>query len=52
MKIIRESNEDEMILEFLKGELNSNRFNEQLNEVLKELNISKDIIENGNAKKK
>lgn len=51
MKIIRESNEDEMILEFLKGELNSNRFNEQLNEVLKELNISKDIIENGNTKK-
>ena len=29
MKVIRQSNEDEMILEFLKGEISSNRFNKK-----------------------
>lgn len=48
MKKIRKSNEDEMILEFLKGELNSLRFNEKLYNVLEKLNISKEIILNGN----
>ena len=30
MRLIRKTNEAEMILEFLKGELNSSRFNEDL----------------------
>jgi len=34
MKTIWISNENEMILEFLKGELNSNRFNEKLVSIL------------------
>ena len=41
---IRESNEAEVILEFLKGEINSNRFSENLNGVLKELNLDERII--------
>ena len=47
MKLIRKSNEDEMILEFLKGELSSDRFNNKLINVLDDLDISKDIILNG-----
>ena len=47
MKLIRKSNEDEMILEFLKGELSSDRFNNKLISVLDDLDISKDIILNG-----
>lgn len=47
MKTIRISNENEMILEFLKGELNSNRFNEKLISILNELAYSSDIITNG-----
>lgn len=47
MKVIRKSNEDEMILEFLKGELSSDRFNNKLISVLDDLDISKDIILNG-----
>ena len=34
MKKLRDSNENEMILEFLKGELNSTRFNEKLRQIL------------------
>ena len=41
---IRESNEAEVILEFLKGEIKSNRFSENLNGVLKELNLDEKII--------
>lgn len=47
MKIIRNSCEEEMILEFLKGEINSKRFNQKLYDILKELNISSEIITNG-----
>ena len=38
MEIIRNTNESEMILEFLKGEINSNRFNNELIKVLEQLN--------------
>lgn len=48
MKLIRNATESEMILEFLRGELNSNRFNSDLNKVLKKLNIESNIITNGN----
>ena len=48
MKIIRKSSEDEMLLEYLKSEINSKRFSERLENTLTELNISKDIIINGN----
>ena len=48
MKLIKNTNESEMILEFLKGELNSNRFNNDLNKVLNNLNIDCNIITNGN----
>ena len=47
MKIIRDSNEHEMILAFLKGEINSNRFNNALMKVLKKLCLDKDIIIKG-----
>ena len=49
MKIIRESNENEMILEFLKGEIKSERFNENLNRILIALRIDESIITNGNV---
>lgn len=48
MKIIKKSSEAEMLLEYLKAEINSNRFSERLEKTLKELNISKDIILNAN----
>ena len=48
MKIVRKSSEEEMILEFLKGEINSERFNEKLNVILKKLNVDSSIIESGN----
>ena len=48
MERLKKSNENEMILEFLKGELNSNRFNSELNDALKELDLNEDIIVNGN----
>ena len=48
MKKIRNSNENEMIYEFLKMEINSDRYREQIETVLKELDLSKDIITNGN----
>jgi len=48
MKKIRNSNENEMIYEFLKMEVNSDRYREQIETVLKELDVSKDIITNGN----
>lgn len=52
MKIIRESNEDEMLLEYLKSEINSRRFGKRLKKTLTELNISEDIILNGNLENK
>lgn len=48
MKLIRKTNEAEMILEFLKGELNSKRFNEDLNNAINELGLDSSIILNGN----
>lgn len=48
MKVIRDSSEDEMILEFLKGELSSVRFHEKLNSVLEELRLDSSIITHGN----
>ena len=48
MEIVKKSSEAEMILEFLKGEINSARFNDDLNRVLKELEIDENIINNGN----
>ena len=48
MKLIRKTNEAEMILEFLKGELNSKRFNEDLNNAINELGLYSSIILNGN----
>lgn len=47
MKIIRKSSEDEMLLEYLKSEINSKRFGKRLKDTLVELNISEDIIMNG-----
>lgn len=47
MKLIRKTNEAEMILEFLKGEINSSRFNEELNDTLKKLNLNTSIINEG-----
>ena len=48
MKKIRKSNEHEMILEFLRGELGSNRFKEKLKDVLTKLDLNEDIIKQGN----
>ena len=47
MKLIRNATEAEMILEFLKGELNSKRFNEELNNAILKLNLSTSIILDG-----
>ena len=48
MEKLRISNEDEMILEFLKGEIKSDRFNEDLEKTLMQLNLDSNIINNGN----
>lgn len=48
MKLLKKSSEAEMILEFLKGELNSKRFNEDLNNVINTLGLDSNIILNGN----
>ena len=47
MKIIRDASEEEMILEFLKGEINSIRFNNELFDALNEYHLNRDIIDNG-----
>ncbi len=47
MEKVRTSSEAEMVLEFLKGEIKSSRFNEDLNKVLEELNVDSSIIYNG-----
>lgn len=46
MKFIREASEDEMILEFLRGEIKSERFQAQIMEVLKSQNENVEIIIN------
>lgn len=48
MKIIRQSNENEMLLEFLRGEIDSKRFGEMLKNTVKELGFSEDLIRNAN----
>ena len=48
METIRETNENEMLLEYLKCEVNSNRFGGKLEETLEELKLTKDIIFNAN----
>lgn len=48
MRIIKESSEDEMIIEFLKSEICSRRFCERLINTLKRLGIDKEIITNAN----
>ena len=48
MKVIRKSNEDEIVLNFLKGELQSIRFNKDLIKTLEELNLSDEIITTAN----
>lgn len=44
MKILRESSENEMILEFLKAESTSERFSEKLEKALVELGFDEEII--------
>lgn len=48
MKIIRESTEEEMISNFLLGEICSNRFSKKLKKVLTDLNLNESIIKNPN----
>ena len=45
MLYLREASEDEMILVFLKGEINSIRFQSQIHEVLHNLKMSVEIID-------
>lgn len=45
MIILRDASEDEVILEFLKGEIKSPRFQAQILEVLDKLNVNTDIID-------
>ena len=52
MKLIRKANKDEMILEFLKGKLNSKRFNGSLDNIINDLRLDSSIIFNGNIKNK
>lgn len=47
MKYIRESSEDEMILEFLKGEIESERFQTQIMEILSTEREKLEIIKYG-----
>jgi len=47
MKVIRESSEEEMLLEFLKGEIASERFRENIEASLIEAGAEKSIILNG-----
>jgi len=48
MKLVRKSSENEMILDFLKGELFSDRFNESILGVLSDLELDKNLIVEGN----
>lgn len=44
MKVVRESNENEVVLNFLTGELQSERFNTQLKNTLKDIKTTERII--------
>ena len=48
MKKIKKSSEEEMVLEFLKMELQSDRFSSKILKILKNLKLDIDIINNGN----
>jgi hypothetical protein len=48
MKIIKDSNENEMVYEFLKMEIASERFASEIEAILNEMQISKEMITNGN----
>ena len=48
MKIIKLSDENEMIYEFLKMEMASERYTEKINSALKQFNLSESILQNGN----
>ncbi|MDD4547976.1 MAG: hypothetical protein PHI05_04470 [Bacilli bacterium] len=50
--MIRKTSESEMILEFLKGEFNSRRFNKDLIKALMTLKLDSSIIVNGNISNK
>lgn len=47
MRILRPSDENEMVYEFLKMELDSDRFSEEIQSVLHELNLDRTLIDNG-----
>lgn len=44
MKILRESSENEMILEFLKAESTSERFSQEINNAMEKLGLDKSIV--------
>lgn len=46
MEILRDSSEDEIVLNFLLGEINSKRFSSELKKVLNDLNLNKSLINN------
>jgi len=48
MKKIKPSSENEMVYEFLKMEINSDRYREQIEDILNEMQVNRDIIINGN----
>ena len=52
MKFLRKSTEDEIVLNFLTGELSSNRFSKDLLQTLHTLNAKETIITNANLKNK
>lgn len=52
MREIKESTEEEMILDFLKGEIDSVRFSGDLIKVLKKLKLNETIINNGETSSK
>lgn len=52
MRKIRPSNEDEMVFEFLKMEINSDRYREQIEKILAEMQADRAIVTNGDIKSK
>ena len=48
MRKIKPSNENEMVYEFLKMEISSDRYREQIESVLEKMRVNKSIITNGN----
>lgn len=50
MIILRDSSEEEMVLEFLKGELCSHRFRESILKALQEQNVTEELVTQGDLK--